>query len=139
MKMERACNRAEGVNTKMLDVLTNAAEFSRYLGFARATHCKSGKDRTSMSATLEQTEVAANELARRGFALDDAEGEGEALRNVMRSHGVRREGVRCNVRKDLYAFNVMQRAVLPEELQPPPSTCPGVGGPTARGGRRRSA
>ena len=40
--------------TKSLDVLTRASALARGMGCARVTHCKSGKDRTSMSVTLEQ-------------------------------------------------------------------------------------
>lgn len=118
-QLATAVNRSDGVNTKELNVLTTAASFCRALGFARVTHCKSGKDRTSMSVTLEQCAVVEQELLQKGnFALDEAT-PSEQLRNVMRTHGVRREGVRCNTSMDIYAFNPMQRSTLPAELQPP--------------------
>lgn len=40
--------------SKNIDLLNRVREFVRSIGGGRATCCKSGKDRTSMSATLEQ-------------------------------------------------------------------------------------
>ena len=124
-----------------LDVLVTAASFARALGCARVTHCKSGKDRTSMSVTLEQCAVTEEELARRNVALDQGGGRGPndpkaacaALRDMMRTHGVRREGVRLNTETDLFAFNPAQRAALPEALQPPLGCYKGIlgGGPAS--------
>ena len=144
MKMDKlatATNRADGVNTKELDVLVTAASFARSLGCARVTHCKSGKDRTSMSVTLEQCAVTEEELTRRNLALDQGGGRGPndpkaacaALRDMMRTHGVRREGVRLNTETDLFAFNPAQRAALPEVLQPPVGCYKGMlgGGPAS--------
>jgi hypothetical protein len=51
---------------------------------------------------------------------------------MMRTHGVRREGVRMNTLTDIYAFNPVQRAALPEALQPPAGTYKGIaGGPAS--------
>jgi hypothetical protein len=72
--------------------------------------------------------VVQQELLRKGnFALDEATPP-ELLRDVMRTHGVRREGVRCNTNTDIYAFNPMQRSTLPAELQPPPGCYKSVTG-----------
>jgi hypothetical protein len=140
-KLATAANRSDGVNTKELDVLVTAASLARALGCARVTHCKSGKDRTSMSVTLEQCAVTEEELNRRNLALDQGGGTGDndpkaacdALRDMMRTHGVRREGVRLNTESDLFAFNPAQRAALPEALQPPPGCYKGIlgGGPAS--------
>jgi hypothetical protein len=87
-----------------------------------------------MSVTLEQSEVVGEELGRLGFCLQpncssvagkthvqskDDETPGKAVRSLMRSHGVRREGVRCNILADRYAFNKGQRKCLPKNLRPP--------------------
>jgi len=105
-------------NTTDLEILTNASALARGLGCARATHCKSGKDRTSMSVTLEQAAVAIDELQKleppctlglnykskgskpgKPLKLSDDKTPGKVARQLMRSHGVRREGVRCNLLK----------------------------------------
>jgi hypothetical protein len=140
-KLATAANRSDGVNTKELDVLVTAASFARALGCARVTHCKSGKDRTSMSVTLEQCAVAEEELNRCSLALDQGNGTGhndpkaacDALRDMMRTHGVRREGVRLNTETDVFAFNPAQRLALPEALQPPQGCYKGIlgGGPAS--------
>ena len=44
------------------------------------------------------------------------------LIELMRSHGVRREIVRCNVGSDRYAFSEIQLPFLPEEYRPPDGT-----------------
>ena len=118
-----------------LDVLVTAASFARALGCARVTHCKSGKDRTSMSCTLEEVQLLSSSLERlqlqhrggaepasaAGAAVDD-----EALSaaqdgwcQTLRAYGVRRENVRLNTGKDVYAFNKAQVSFLPSEYRPP--------------------
>lgn len=133
----QAVNRSDGSGTKDLHVLTFASAFARSIGCARAIHCKSGKDRTSMAVTLEQSTVVVEELLERGFKLTanlssrpghtaepskDDHTPGKAVRMLMRSHGVRRENMRCNTLADLYAFNREQRALLPKQLRPPMGT-----------------
>ena len=51
------------------EVLLLAADATRHLGGARLTNCMSGKDRTGMSATLEQ---ARELVANNGFISKDA-------------------------------------------------------------------
>ena len=98
---------------------------------------------SSMSVTLEQAAVAIDELQKleppctlglnykskgskpgKPLKLSDDKTPGKVARQLMRSHGVRREGVRCNLLKgdgkgDRYAFNSKQRPFLPKELRPP--------------------
>ena len=94
-----------------------------------------------MSVTLEQCAVAEEELNRCSLALDQGNGTGhndpkaacDALRDMMRTHGVRREGVRLNTETDVFAFNPAQRLALPEALQPPQGCYKGIlgGGPAS--------
>ena len=56
-QLYRVLNDTLDASTKNLNVLTRASALARGLGCARVTHCKSGKDRTSMSVTLEQVRV----------------------------------------------------------------------------------
>ena len=53
-ELQRVLANTLDTSTKSLDVLTRASALARGIGCARVTHCKSGKDRTSMSVTLEQ-------------------------------------------------------------------------------------
>ena len=49
---------------KGAEVLQRVSALTRVLGGARVTHCKSGKDRTSMSVTLEEMSLLSATLAR---------------------------------------------------------------------------
>jgi hypothetical protein len=89
----------------------------RSMGGARVTSCKSAKDRTSMSVTLEQ-----------GLILSDRHGLSELARveavRVFRVHGIRLENVLKNIGKRKFCFNALQNAMLPA-----PYMCPeGTGG-----------
>jgi hypothetical protein len=121
-------------------LLQHLAQLTRVLGGARVTHCKSGKDRTSMSCTLEEVQLLASSLRRlqlqhRGGANPPAAAcqagsvDSVALSaaqdswcRILRAYGVRRDNVRLNTSKDVYAFNKAQIAFLPEEYRPPPGS-----------------
>ena len=49
--------RARGAREKNVDLLLATSEFARLVHAGRATSCKSAKDRTSMSVTLEQARI----------------------------------------------------------------------------------
>eukprot|EP01047_Picozoa_sp_COSAG01_P017216 COSAG01_NODE_906_length_12834_cov_53.626620_8_plen_100_part_00 len=94
-----------------------------------------------MSVTLEQAQICDTVLRRLSLKslhtavaggasttqssedVDAEETQGSYLLRVMRTHGVRREVVRLNVRRDTFAFNKLQRQFLPKELRPPVSAC----------------
>ena len=80
--------------------------------------CKSGKDRTSMGVTLEHGRLLHTRHGLSRSLLDDA-----IL--AMRRRGVRRENVRLNTSRRLYAFNWMQRQMLPEPYRPPEGSAKG--------------
>ena len=103
---------ARAPGTKQPEILTLAAEIVRQLDGIRMTSCKSAKDRTSMSVTLEQTAWLTQRWA-------CAEEERERLLHVMRLHGVRLQNARKNTGRYCFAFNSIQRTALPKQYRPP--------------------
>ena len=61
-QIEQLFRQVEGVesDSKGAELLQRVAALTRALGGARVTHCKSGKDRTSMSCTLVRNETKRN-------------------------------------------------------------------------------
>ncbi|RHZ18790.1 hypothetical protein DYB31_005644 [Aphanomyces astaci] len=101
------------MHKKNVRLLMATSEFCRRLGGGRATCCKSGKDRTAMSVTLEQARLLVQDFK----ALN--------LKHVietMRLCGVRRDNVFKNIQSHTYAFNELQRKLLPECYKPPVGT-----------------
>ncbi|CCI47517.1 unnamed protein product [Albugo candida] len=100
------------VKTKRPEILQKSSDLCRELGGGRVTVCKSAKDRTAMSVTLEQVRI----LHRHH---DLPEHRIPATVSVMRSHGVRIENALKNTGKRQFAFNKLQRSLLPEEYRCP--------------------
>lgn len=103
----------ESVNSpyeKHMDLLVKGSELIRSMTGILCILCKSGKDRTSMSVTLDQARFLTERLGViNGF---------EATR-LFRYHGVRRLNVHANTGQSMYAFNAIQRRALPFCLRPP--------------------
>ena len=110
--LERARRLHAEDEPKNVELLLSVAMLTRSLRGGRLTMCKSGKDRTSMSVTLEH-----GRLLRDHHGLDDAEATHAV--GVLRRHGVRREPLRRNMGSRCYAFNDAQQWFLPPALQPP--------------------
>jgi hypothetical protein len=107
---------SEAPGVKHVSVLTSVSTFCRKLGGTIGILCKSGKDRTSMSVTLELTR-----------AVVDAHNviDGRNVVSSMRVHGVRRMNVWGNTGQPMFAFNSIQRSMLPECYRPPAGTFSG--------------
>ncbi|TMW66408.1 hypothetical protein Poli38472_004173 [Pythium oligandrum] len=100
------------VKTKRPEILQRSADLCRELGAGRVTICKSAKDRTAMSVTLEQVRILARHHDLPAHRIP-------ATVSVMRSHGVRIENALKNTGKRMFAFNKLQRSLLPEEYRCP--------------------
>ncbi|GMF34484.1 unnamed protein product [Phytophthora lilii] len=101
--------------SKRMSILSLSSSIARSVGGGRVTMCKSAKDRTSMSITLEE----ANLLVRsHGLLADDM----DAFTKLLRTYGVRRENARKNIGKAQYCFSALQNYMLPQDYQCPPGT-----------------
>uniref|UniRef100_M4BXE5 Inositol-3,4-bisphosphate 4-phosphatase n=1 Tax=Hyaloperonospora arabidopsidis (strain Emoy2) TaxID=559515 RepID=M4BXE5_HYAAE len=120
---------SENSASKNTCILLHAADAVRSLNGGRVTYCKSGKDRTAMSTTLEQARLL---VQRKRHVLQEIEsggateygplGEVKDVANIMREFGVRIHIAKKNVGRYKYSFNSLQRKLLPEIYRPPLST-----------------
>uniref|UniRef100_K3WX27 Uncharacterized protein n=1 Tax=Globisporangium ultimum (strain ATCC 200006 / CBS 805.95 / DAOM BR144) TaxID=431595 RepID=K3WX27_GLOUD len=98
------------VQKKNVNILLETSDICRRLGAGRTTCCKSGKDRTAMSVTLENSQILVDKFHVK---------QGVHLCTAMRERGVRRVNVLANTGKDKYAFNSFQLKYIPECYKPP--------------------
>ncbi len=98
---------------KHVDVLLRSSAIGRQIGGTVAILCKSGKDRTSMGVTLENSRSLVEDLG----VLN-----GQEVCQLMRAQGVRRMNVYANTGQSMFAFNQIQRRALPNCYRPPPGS-----------------
>ncbi|XP_028035489.1 type I inositol 3,4-bisphosphate 4-phosphatase-like [Bombyx mandarina] len=97
------------------EVIQLASMAVRQMNGVRFTSCKSAKDRTGMSVTLEQCSILASE-----YHL--AENEVKKALDIMRSEGCRRANTQKNIGVRKYAFTKKQVMTLPGDYRPPAGT-----------------
>ena len=101
---------------KHVSILTTFAYLSRGTCGTVGILCKSGKDRTGMSATLELV---------RSLVEDVDLIFGETAVTSLREKGARRMNVWANTGQPMFAFNSIQRSLLPACYRPPMNTFSG--------------
>lgn len=102
--------------SKNIEFLLKVGELCRLMQGGRLVCCKSGKDRTSMSVTLEECCLLRN----KHNLLDSAF---MTTLQTLRSHGTRLENCLKNTGHKCYHFNQLQLMLLPRLLTPPLYTC----------------
>lgn len=101
--------------SKNVEILSISQELCRSLDCGRVTSCKSGKDRTGMSVTLEQANILVKELDM------DPQCFQQAI-DAMRSQGTRIRNAEKNIGIAQFAFNALQVYTLPPLYRPPEGT-----------------
>ena len=119
----------ESPRKKNVEIIQCAQRVTRALRGGRGICCKSAKDRTSMSLTLEQAQLMFNneaetrieEFDRSASKLTMDDRTALSVANITREYGVRIMNSKKNVGKKKFAFNSIQRKRLPKLYRPPRS------------------
>lgn len=105
--------------SKNIKVLQLVRKIVRHIGGICVTCCKSAKDRTGMSVTLEEVRFFFHL-----FKLDKGVNESlfQEMLDTLRRDGVRIENVLKNIGARKYAFNRLQLLTYPKLFRPPTGT-----------------
>ncbi|OTF82917.1 hypothetical protein BLA29_010788 [Euroglyphus maynei] len=105
---------------KNIQILKLANEIVRHLdGTIKVTCCKSAKDRTGMSVTLEEVRFVFEFLQ---FDKHLHSHLFQTMLDTLRRNGTRIENVRKNIGAKKYAFNYLCLLTFPMEFRPPLGT-----------------
>jgi hypothetical protein len=117
--MERVAEhvRFTGKSEKNVAMLMEIQRACHALTGCKVTFCKSGKDRTGMVMSLEQSRIL-------GERFDCGDSEKRIIKDaeLMRLHGPRLQVCTKNIGKPIYSINKLQAQFLPVTLRPPRST-----------------
>lgn len=114
-KLEKLISLSRQTRKKRPEILQLSSDLCRRVSAGRVTVCKSAKDRTGMSVTLEQGRILVQ-----NHGLPETKKAGIVA--VMRSEGVRIENALKNTGRRVFAFNALQRSLMPEEYRCPHHT-----------------
>ena len=109
---------SSSLTLKNVDLLIEVERLAVMLGGCRITFCKSGKDRTGMASTLEQSRQLGE---RYGCGLSAQRVLRDA--NLMRVHGCRLLIAEKNIGRKVYSINKFQAQFLPVMFRPPNQVC----------------
>jgi len=109
--------RYTGKAEKNVQMLMEVQRVCHVLGGCKVTFCKSGKDRTGMVITLEQSRIIGER-----FGCGDSTERVIKDADLMRLHGPRLQVCTKNIGRAVFSMNKLQAQFLPNLLRPPRST-----------------
>lgn len=109
---------SSNLGDKNVEMLVEAERLCLMLGGSRVTFCKSGKDRTGMACTLEQSRQLGERF---GCGMSTSRLLRDA--NIMRVHGCRLMVCEKNIGRKVYSINKLQAQFLPTVFRPPNEVC----------------
>jgi hypothetical protein len=103
-------------DSRPIELLHIVGECTRLMFGLRATNCKSGKDRTGVSVSLEQAQILLHETKLNPTLL-------QTILDDLRRNGTRIFIIEKNIGARRYAFNRIRYFLLPKLYKPPKDLC----------------